>query len=187
MDSFLIRFERYCKANDWNKEMWAGILSNLLTGPALQVYSSMPENEIDDYPALKKALQQRYMLTADAFQKKFRTSQPDPVESSLQYLTRLKNYLDRWIDLSGTDKSYKGVTELIVVEQFLNMCSSQIAVHLREFGVKTIEEIAEYADKYVAAHNFSSLCKPFESNKYKIQSANIVIDGGMTRKMIYED
>ena len=160
MDSFLIRFERYCKANNWNSEYWASILSNLLTGPALEVYSSMPETDIDDYAALKKALQKRYMLTADSFHQKFRSAQPNHAESSLQYLTRLKNYLEKWIDLSVTEKSYEGLTELFVVEQFLNTCSNQIAVHLKELGVGKIQDIAEYADQYVAAHKFSSLCKP---------------------------
>ena len=72
MDCYLTRFERFSAAQNWDRSLWSSILANLLTGPALEVYSKMPQEDIDDYDKLKKALQQRYRLTADAFHLKFR-------------------------------------------------------------------------------------------------------------------
>ena len=44
----------------------------LLTAEGLQVYSSMPPGDANNYEMLKTALLQRYELTEDGFRRKFR-------------------------------------------------------------------------------------------------------------------
>ena len=41
MDSYLLRFERYARAQKWKKEDWATSLNELLKGKALDVYASV--------------------------------------------------------------------------------------------------------------------------------------------------
>ena len=100
MDSYLGRFERFAETQKWKREHWAMYLSTLLKGRALEVYSKMPPEQTGDYDRLKDALLKRYMLSADGFKKRFRTAKPEAGESPSQFLTRIDNYLERWIELA---------------------------------------------------------------------------------------
>ena len=55
--------------------VWAVSFSPPLTRKGLQVYSSMPPGDADNYKRLKTALLQQYELTEDGFRQKFRENQ----------------------------------------------------------------------------------------------------------------
>ena len=63
LDVYLERFEHFTVSQHWTREDWAVSLSPLLTGKALQVYTSMPSENAHDYDRLKVALLRRYKLT----------------------------------------------------------------------------------------------------------------------------
>jgi len=77
----------------------------------------MAKDDVNDYEKLKSALLKRYQLTADGFRKRFRTSRPEAGESSSQFITRIGNYLQRWIDLAKAAETYDGVKKLFIEEQ----------------------------------------------------------------------
>ena len=70
-----------------------------------------------------------------------------------QFLVRISNYFDKWVELASVDKSYKGVMELMVREQFTNSRSKDVAVHLMERSPKDLEELARRAEQYLVTHN----------------------------------
>ena len=92
MDSYLNRFEKFATCQNWDE---SNCLSALLRGRALDVYSMMSKDDVNDYKKLKSALLKRYQLTADGFRKRFRSSVPEPGESPVQFITCLENYLLR--------------------------------------------------------------------------------------------
>jgi hypothetical protein len=49
MDSYLLRFERYSAAQNWDESNWAINLSALLKGKALDVYALTPRTDALDY------------------------------------------------------------------------------------------------------------------------------------------
>ena len=49
MDSYLSRFEKYGKANEWKKSIWAAYLSALLKGRALDIYDRLSVDDAADY------------------------------------------------------------------------------------------------------------------------------------------
>ncbi|CAH1243538.1 FGFR3 [Branchiostoma lanceolatum] len=49
IDGYLLRFERFARANEWKEHLWAPTLSALLTGKALDVFSRMSEADAKDY------------------------------------------------------------------------------------------------------------------------------------------
>jgi len=122
MDSYLGRFERFSEIQKWKREHWAMYLSALLKGRALDVYSRMPPDQANDYDGLKAALLKRYLLSADGFKKRFRSAKPEAGETPSQFLTKIDNYLERWIELAKVTKSYEGLKTLIVQEQYLSTC-----------------------------------------------------------------
>ncbi|XP_073233658.1 uncharacterized protein [Porites lutea] len=162
LDAYLQRFERFATTAKWEKTGWASKLSALLSGRALEVYSRLSEEAAQDYDRVKLALMKRYDLTKDGYRRKFRASKLEVDESPEQFIVRLDRYLLRWLELSNTDRSFEGVKELIVKEQFIDSCPKELAIHLRERAPETLAQIAKIADQYLEAHGkhlFSSASK----------------------------
>ncbi|XP_074609412.1 uncharacterized protein LOC141863662 [Acropora palmata] len=101
---------------------------------------------------MKIALMRRYDLTEDGYRRKFRISTPETDGSPDQFIVRLSTYLIRWLELSKTEKTFEGLKDFIVKEQFINSCPKELAAHLRERGPETLEEMAKIADQYLDAH-----------------------------------
>lgn len=157
IDSYLKRFEVYATAQKWDPELWATHLSALLKGRALDVYALMPPERALDYDELKLALLRRYDLTVDGFKRKFRSSRPEQGETFTQFAVRQDSYLTRWVDMAKTDKTYEGLFDLMVRDQFLHMCSHELALFLKERTPKSLKDMAELADQYKEARNASAM------------------------------
>ena len=56
------------------------------------------------------------------------------------------------MELARGDKTFKGVSELMVKEQFTNSCSKGVSVFLKERSTKDLEELAKLAEQYLNAH-----------------------------------
>ncbi|MEL7309413.1 MAG: hypothetical protein AAGK05_17185 [Pseudomonadota bacterium] len=153
LDSYLNRFERFAKSNGWDKSTWSSSLSALLTGRALDVYSRLSDSDASHYESLKEALLKRYELTESGFRHRFRNSKPEIGESPEQFITRLRNYLQRWIELSGTDQNSYGVCDLFTQEPFISICSPDLAIFLKERSPSDLDEVAKLADQYLLAHD----------------------------------
>ena len=153
LDSYLLRFERYAENASWEKDTWAIKLSALLTGRAMDVYTRMSDADASDYDKLKKALLTRYNYTEDGYRKRFREATPETEETPDHFVIRLKNYLAKWLELSGSSPdNFDALVDLIVKEQFINACSEDLALYLLERGPKDLVELTTWAQKYLIAH-----------------------------------
>ena len=153
LDSYLLRFQRYAENASWEKDTWAIKLSALLTGRAMDVYTRMSDADASDYDKLKKALLTRYNYTEDGYRKRFREATPETEETPDQFVIRLKNYLAKWLELSGrSPQNFDALVDLIVKEQFINACSEDLVMYLLERGPKDLVELTTWAQKYLIAH-----------------------------------
>ena len=126
------------------------------------VYSRLSKEAAQDYDRVKLALMKRYDLTEDVYRRKFRASKSEVDESPELFIVRLERYLLRWLELSHTERSFEGLKDLIVEEQFIDSCPKELAIHLRERAPETLKQIAKIADQYLEAHGkhlFSSATK----------------------------
>ena len=139
LDAYIERFERFAMTHHWPRESWALSLSALITGKALEVYSRLSADEADDFDVLKKALLDRYHLNAEGFRMKLRDSIADEGESPAQFITRLENYLNKWIELTKIPKTFAGMVQLILTEQFISTCSNNLANLLKRTNVGKLE------------------------------------------------
>jgi len=155
MDTFLERFERYARVQKWTEDSWAVSLSLLLTGKGLQVYTSIPQECAEDYPGLKAALLKRYELTEEGFRNKFRQCKPEKGETVFQFISRLSRYFKRWTELSDISKTFNALQDLIIREQFLLACSTDMALFLRERVPKDMTEMTKLAEQFMEAHGGS--------------------------------
>ena len=129
LDSYLLRFERYAEN------------------------TRMSDADARDYGKLKKALLTRYNYTEDGYRKRFREAMPETEEKPDQFVIRLKNYLAKWLELSGSSpQNFDALVDLIVKEQFINACSEDLAMYLLERGPKDLVELTMWAQKYLIAH-----------------------------------
>ena len=157
IDAYIERFERFAVAQGWPEEEWAQNLSFLLCGKALEVYSSLPEEKIDNFLYFKKQLLNRFQLSAECFRQKFRNSKQDKNEMVCQFVNRITRYLDRWVELSDASSSVKDLKDLLLREQFFNGCATEMATFVKERSPRCISELIELAEQYSEAHvNISS-------------------------------
>ena len=123
-----------------------------MSGQALGVYSRLSEEAAKDYDKVKIALMKRYDLSEDSHRRKFRASKPEVDESPNQFIVRLDRYLLRWLELSDTERTFDGLKDLIMKEQFIDSCPKDLAIHMRERAPETLAKIAKIADQYLEAH-----------------------------------
>uniref|UniRef100_A0A6B0VDB5 Putative reverse transcriptase n=1 Tax=Ixodes ricinus TaxID=34613 RepID=A0A6B0VDB5_IXORI len=151
LDAYLLRFERLASGQMWPREHWATALSVCLAGEALGVFSRLTPEDSVEYDNVKKALLQRFRLTADGFRDKFRSAKPEKGETGTQYAARLSSLFDRWVDLSGTAKDVAALRNLLLTEQFVWSVPSKMSLFLRERKSKQLGEMADLADRYLEA------------------------------------
>ncbi|PIK47158.1 hypothetical protein BSL78_15966 [Apostichopus japonicus] len=152
IDSYLKRFERFMTSLEIPKTQWAVLLSSVLTGKALSVYSRLPDEHVKDYDRLKSSLLRKYDLNGEGFRRKFRYSRPEGGETYLQFVERMKGFLTRWVELTNTTKSYEGLCGLMLKEQLFNGFNRDLGVFVKERQPKSLEDVAKLADQYIEAH-----------------------------------
>lgn len=159
MDAFLDRFERVMEGQGVRKDDWNLYLSTLLSGKGLEVYTSMSAStdEQDSYQGLRDALLRRYELTEDGFRRKFRESKVERGETMFQFVSRLERYLNRWTEMANTDATAKDIKDLLIREQFMNVCTPTMALFLRERSPKSLKEMTTLAEQYIEAHGCSNV------------------------------
>ena len=57
--------------------------------------------------------------------------------------------------MPGCVKEYKDLADLLIREQFVNTCSAEMALFLREKVPKNISEMVKLAEQYLEAHGIS--------------------------------
>ncbi|GFS05266.1 reverse transcriptase [Elysia marginata] len=120
----------------------------------------------------------RYDLTGDGYRCKFRSCKPAEGESPDMFIVRIVTYLDRWIELSRTEKSYEKLKDLIVREQFMDACPEDLATSLREKDLPTLERIAKEADLFLQARHRKLCDQPrrvFQNNaRQKVEPVRLI-------------
>ena len=71
----------------------------------MDVCSRMREEDSTDYDKVKEALLNQCDCTEDRYRTRFREARPELDESPDQFMVRLHNYLDRWVQLAKVVKS----------------------------------------------------------------------------------
>ncbi|GFO26819.1 gypsy retrotransposon integrase-like protein 1 [Plakobranchus ocellatus] len=153
LDIWLTRLRDLRKVTAGPGRKCSSSLRALLTGRALDCDGRFSAEQAKDYDKVKEALMKRYDLAEDGYCRKFRTCKPAEDESPDIFIVRIVTYLDRWIELSKTDKSYGKVKDLIVREQFMDACPEDLATSLREKDLLTLERVAKKADLFLKARS----------------------------------
>ncbi|XP_033752174.1 uncharacterized protein LOC117335982 [Pecten maximus] len=151
IDAYIERFVRYASAQRWPQEQWGANLGALLKGRALDVFTRLSVEDSLNFYTLKKALLRRFEKTEEGFRKSFRSERPEPGETFCQFAIRLDGYLQKWVEMTNTPKTYDDLKDLMVRDQFLHCCGKDLALFLRERVPKSMQEMARFADQFAEA------------------------------------
>ena len=158
MDSYLSRFEKYAVANKWDRSIWAAYLSALLKGRALEVYDRLSVADANYYEKLKDALLKNFDMTERGFRKKFRNDRPERSETFIQFGSRLRSYLHKWINMAKIENTFEAICNFMARDQFLESCSRELYVHLKPKTFKNLDEMAKEADLFAEARGGVHTC-----------------------------
>ena len=142
MDNYLSRFEKYAVANKWDRSILAAYLSALLKGRALEVYDRLSVADANDYEKLKDALLKNFDMTERGFRKKFCNDRPERSETFIQFGSRLHSYLDKWINMAKIENTVEAICDYMARDQFLELCSRELYVHLKPKTFINLDEMA---------------------------------------------
>ena len=146
MDRYLSRFEKYATANKWDKTVWASYFSALLKGRALDVFDRLSTKDAADNDKLKDALLKNFDMTERGFRKKFRYSRPERSETFIQFSSRLCSYLNKWLTVAKVEKSFEAVCDFMARDQFLEVFSRELFVHLKPKAFENLDVMAKESE-----------------------------------------
>ena len=193
IDSYLHRFELYCKSCKMPEDMYVSALSALLTGPALDVFRSLASAGTLSYTDLKNALLVRFDCTEQGFRKQFRRARPQPDEGFPAFAARLNSYLSRWLELAKvsvaceTCENSKSLLDLFLREQFLNSLHRDIETYLREKALTSFDELVKAAEAYRQAHPSKPMAASSSSStpsSWNVSSAGAAVQNMENRKKL---
>ena len=68
--------------------------------------------------------------------KKFRNDRPERSETFIQLGSRLRSYLNRWINMAKIENTFEAICDFMARDQFLESCSRELfkAENVQKFG-----------------------------------------------------
>ncbi|KAG1926960.1 hypothetical protein F2P79_024577 [Pimephales promelas] len=174
IEQFLTTFERMATACRWPQANWAIRLVPLLTGKARGAYVAMDGNDAEDYKKVKEAILMKYQINAEIYRQRFRSSEILPDENPRELYVRLKDLFSKWVKPERC--TIQQLSELIILEQFMRMINSDMAVWIKEHDPATAEEAAKLAETYLAARQEAQHSCGARSQKWPSSSQTLVQD-----------
>ena len=83
---------------------------------------------------------------------------PEKSETFIQYSSKLRSYLNKWLKMAKIEESYEAVCDFFARDQFLDSCSRELYVHLKPKSFKNLEEMAKEADLFAEARGGVYTC-----------------------------
>ncbi|KAG1950280.1 zinc finger and SCAN domain-containing protein [Pimephales promelas] len=136
-------------------------------GKARGAYVAMDGNDAEDYEKVKEAILMKYQINAEIYRQRFRSSEILPDENPRELYVRLKDLFSKWVKPERC--TIQQLSELIILEQFMRMINSDMAVWIKEHDPATAEEAAKLAETYLAARQEAQHSFGGRSQKWPIQ------------------
>ena len=106
----------------------------------MELVHRMKVEDSMSFEKVKQELLRKFRHTKEGFRLRFRTVKPEKGEMPDQFVKKIANYCDRWIELSKVEQTYDGLRNLIICEQFMNCCGKEMLPYLKEKECITVEQ-----------------------------------------------
>ena len=132
IDVYLRAFENLARSNNWPREIWAAKLATELVGKAKIAYARLNDKDAQNYETLKKAILDKYEISAESYRMKFRGRVRKQGECIKEWVADLDHQINQWIQFAGIkEDDPKGIIELCIMEQAMNNMPEDLKVYLR--------------------------------------------------------
>jgi len=155
-DSFFQTFEHIAAQCKWPKESLTLLVSTQLRGRALSIYSALSIAEKVDYDSVKAAVLKGYQLVPEAYRQQFRTLKHHENTTHVEYIRQKVRLFDLWTKSRGVD-DFKGLRNLMLVEDFKDNLAKNVKSHIEDLDVVDLDEAAKRADDYTITHRLSNV------------------------------
>ncbi|CAI5678601.1 unnamed protein product [Oreochromis niloticus] len=170
VDSYFESFERIATALHWPRDSWGILLQCKLVGKAQEVCSSLSAEDRLNYDKLKSAILLAYELFPEAYRQRFRGLKRGQGQSYQDFARKKSVLFDQWcVSSKATDLA--SMRELMLVEEFKNCISKQIAVYLSEQKVSSLQQAATLADEFALIHKTSVIKHDRHDDLVKVSDA----------------
>ena len=104
---------------------------------------SVPDSK--SYEKIKRAIFERFGLSPMEYRDKFRNAKQLGDETFKEYAIRVSRYFEHWKDSEEVENDYFKLTDLIIRDQLLNNCSSELQTYLQEKEPKSLSDLEALA------------------------------------------
>uniref|UniRef100_A0A8D0AC21 CCHC-type domain-containing protein n=1 Tax=Sander lucioperca TaxID=283035 RepID=A0A8D0AC21_SANLU len=157
-DTYLTLFERIAGARVWSDSDMTMLLQCVLSGKAREAFSALSVADSKVYAKVKSAVLKIYELVPEAYRQRFRYREKLDSQTYSEFVRDLTSAFNCWCRASEVS-TFEGLSNLIVLEQFKDSVSDQVATYINERKVKSPSDAAVLADEYRLTHK-----SHFESN-----------------------
>ena len=147
IDNLIDIFEREAIEIGLEGKRWCHEFRKILLDRGCDHYTTELGAETD-YVKLKKEIQKHYGLTCAGYSDRFWNMRPDKGDKSGSYIRKVKYYLKRWVELSGIDKTYDGLLDLILRDKVTRTVATDVRHHILTREPKTIDDVEKGCDNY---------------------------------------
>ena len=170
VDTYFLAFEKIANRLEWPVRYWTILLQSVLVGKAQEVFSSLSDDQSQDYELVKKSILSAYELVPEAYRQRFRTLKRQHGQTYVEYARAKEIIFDKWYRSMQKDKTFDNLRELMLMEEFKNSIPIDIKTHLNEHKVCDIKQAAVISDDYELTHKKDSV--PFIPKWFKNKDNN---------------
>src|SRR5690606_24037422 len=132
---YLVNFERVCEQAAISRNMWSSHLLAVLPPQVANVIAQLEIEQSRNYDSVKAALLQRFRLSSDQLQRKFRTLQRSNGESYYELAYKLETTCAQWLQAAKVT-TFAALQELICVEQFLTLLPDSMRIFILDKNIE---------------------------------------------------
>ncbi|XP_016853114.2 zinc finger protein 850 [Anolis carolinensis] len=145
--AFLASFEQVAKAYQWPEEEWAGRLLPTLKGEAELAFSSLEDEEREDYRKVKAAILRGDTLNQEKSRQCFRRFCYQQADGPRSAYNQLQEFCRQWLKAERNSKEQ--ILELLILEQFLTVLPPEIQAWVKKHHLQSGAQAVSLAEDYV--------------------------------------
>ncbi|XP_042306288.1 zinc finger protein 287-like isoform X2 [Sceloporus undulatus] len=145
--AFLASFEQVARAYQWPEEEWAARLLPTLKGEAELVFSSLEDEEREDYGKVKAAILQGDVLNQEKNRQYFRRFCYEDAKGPREAYNQLQELCRRWLKAERNSKEQ--ILELLILEQFLTVLPPEIQSWVKKHNLESSAQAVSLAEDFV--------------------------------------
>lgn len=150
-DVFFSLFESIAEERNWPIADRVVMLQSVITGRAQEAYMALTVEDRKDYDKVKSTILRVYELVPEAYRQRFRSWRRGERQTHVEVGRELTAHFDRWCAASNVS-TFEELRDLILLEQFRNIVTDNIATYINENKPGTVAEAAVLADEFILTH-----------------------------------